>query len=63
VLVSVVGEFKPGKSTLINAVMGEEVLPTGVLPLTAVATELAFGEPSAMVEDLDGNRRSMALLR
>jgi GTPase SAR1 family protein len=53
-LVSVVGEFKRGKSTLINALVGDEVLPTGVLPLTAVATELVFGEPGAFVVHLDG---------
>ncbi len=52
--VSVVGEFKRGKSTLINALLGREVLPTGVLPLTAVATEIAFGEPGATVVKLDG---------
>lgn len=53
--ISVVGEFKRGKSTLVNALIGEAAVPTGVLPLTAVATELAFGEPSAIVEHLDGS--------
>ena len=56
-LVSVVGEFKRGKSTLVNALIGEEVAPTGVLPLTAVRTELAYGPASATVEHLDGTRR------
>ena len=59
-LVSVVGEFKRGKSTLINALVGAEVLPTGVLPLTAVATEVAYGEPGAVVELRDGTRRSIS---
>lgn len=54
-LVAVAGEFKRGKSTLINALVGEDVLPTGVLPLTAVATELVHGEPGAVVELLDGS--------
>ncbi|MGH8982223.1 MAG: dynamin family protein [Acidimicrobiales bacterium] len=53
-LIAVVGEFKRGKSTLVNALVGEAVLPTGVLPLTAVATELRFGEPGARVVHLDG---------
>jgi predicted GTPase len=53
-LVAVVGEFKRGKSTLVNALVAEPVLPTGVLPLTAVATELAFGEAAAAVKFLDG---------
>lgn len=54
--ISVVGEFKRGKSTLVNALLGEEVVPTGVLPLTAVTTELSCGEPTATIEHLDGSR-------
>jgi GTPase SAR1 family protein len=55
--ISVVGEFKRGKSTLVNALVGEEVVPTGVLPLTAVRTELAYGAPSSTVVHLDGTLR------
>lgn len=39
----VVGEFKRGKSSLINALLGQAVLPTGVIPLTSVVTVLQFG--------------------
>jgi GTPase SAR1 family protein len=53
--VAVVGEFKRGKSTLVNALLGEDILPTGVLPLTAVSTELSFGDPGVVVEFLDGD--------
>ena len=52
--VAVVGEFKRGKSTLINALVGEEVVPMGVLPLTAVSVELSFGQPTVRVRTLDG---------
>lgn len=40
----VLGEFKRGKSTLINALLGRDVLPTGVVPLTSVVTAIASGE-------------------
>jgi GTPase SAR1 family protein len=40
----VLGEFKRGKSTLINALLGREVLPTGVVPLTSVVTALGAGD-------------------
>lgn len=42
--VAVVGEFKRGKSSFINAVLGEKVLPEAVLPWTAVQTEIVFDE-------------------
>lgn len=59
-LIAVVGEFKRGKSTLVNALVGKPVLPTGVLPLTAVAVELGFGEPAATVVHLDGRREAIS---
>ncbi len=52
--ISVLGEFKRGKSTLINALLGAEVLPTGAIPLTAVPIELVHGEPRLEVAFLDG---------
>ncbi|MGE5715890.1 MAG: dynamin family protein [Acidobacteriota bacterium] len=42
--VACVGQFKRGKSTLLNALAGSEVLPAGVLPVTSVATVLRWGE-------------------
>jgi small GTP-binding protein len=41
--VLVVGEAKRGKSTLVNALLGRQVLPTGITPLTAVATTVTHG--------------------
>jgi ribosome biogenesis GTPase A len=38
------GQFKRGKSSLLNALAGSEVLPAGVLPVTSVATVLRWGE-------------------
>ena len=42
--VACVGQFKRGKSTLINALIGQPVLPTGFIPVTAVPTVIRFGE-------------------
>ncbi len=53
--VAVLGQFKAGKSSLINSLLHEDVLPVGVLPVTAVITRLAYGpERSATVEKLNG---------
>ncbi|MGH7758270.1 MAG: dynamin family protein, partial [Candidatus Dormibacteria bacterium] len=48
VFVAVVGEFKRGKSSLINTLLGEDLLPTGVIPVTAAPTLVRFG-PTARV--------------
>lgn len=40
----IVGQFKQGKSTLINALLGEKILPAFSTPCTAVITELKYGE-------------------
>jgi len=39
----VVGQFKRGKSSLMNAIIGRDLLPTGLLPLTSAITTLCFG--------------------
>jgi GTP-binding protein EngB required for normal cell division len=41
--VAVFGRFKAGKSSFLNHLAGQEVLPVGVVPLTAVITRLRFG--------------------
>src|SRR6185436_3202358 len=40
--VAIVGEFNAGKSTFINALLGEDVAPTGVLPTTATLHWVAW---------------------
>jgi GTP-binding protein EngB required for normal cell division len=45
--VACVGQFKRGKSTLLNALVGEKILPTGVVPVTTVPTVLRYGEQKA----------------
>ena len=42
--VLVVGEANRGKSTLVNALLGRSVLPTGVVPLTALPSALVHGD-------------------
>lgn len=59
--VLVVGEAKRGKSTLLNALCETRLLPTGVLPLTAVATTLRYGErPELTVRFRDGHCQMVA---
>jgi len=46
---AVLGQFKRGKSTLLNALTGEPILPVSVVPLTAAPTFIQFGEPKIKV--------------
>ncbi len=40
----VVGQFKRGKTSLINALLGEDILPVAVVPLTSIVTIMTYGE-------------------
>ncbi|HLN71565.1 MAG TPA: dynamin family protein [Streptosporangiaceae bacterium] len=54
--VLVVGEAKRGKSTLVNALLSRDVLPSGVTPLTAVTTTVRYGDDErAEVRFFDGH--------
>lgn len=55
---AVLGQFKRGKSTLLNALLGEPLLPTSVVPLTAIPTLLhPASAPAVRVKFTDGSTR------
>ena len=54
VTVSVIGQFKRGKSALVNRILEDEVLPVGIVPVTAVVTTVEYGEKSAAVHFNNG---------
>jgi hypothetical protein len=59
---AVMGEFKRGKSTLANALIGADVLTTAAVPLTSAVTAIHYGrEPRARVSFLDGRREEIPL--
>jgi uncharacterized caspase-like protein/ribosome biogenesis GTPase A len=41
--VAVVGDFKRGKSTFINALLGQKVLPSDILPCSATLCRITYG--------------------
>ena len=56
----VVGEFNHGKSSFVNALLGREVLPTGVTPTTATIHHLKYSEePEATVVFSSGKREKL----
>lgn len=50
----IVGCFSSGKSSLINAVIGEKLLSTGITAETSVPTEITFGNDTAELIKNDG---------
>jgi len=53
--VAVFGRFKAGKSSLLNSLVGRDVLPADVLPATSVITRLRHGSSErATLQQLDG---------
>jgi tetratricopeptide (TPR) repeat protein/GTP-binding protein EngB required for normal cell division len=63
-LVAVMGEFNAGKSSFVNALVGEEVAPTGVTPTTATVNVLRHGAATgARVLFHDGTARELGPAR
>lgn len=52
---AVLGQFKRGKSSLMNAIIGRELLPTGVLPLTSAITTLKYGPEERLIINREGS--------
>ena len=58
--IAVVGEFKRGKSTLINALLGEAFLPADVLPTTAALNQLTYSPvPGVTLLYKDGRQENI----
>lgn len=47
--IAVAGEFKRGKSTFVNALLGADILPSDVAPASATLTRVTYGPPAARI--------------
>jgi small GTP-binding protein len=57
---AILGEIKQGKSTLLNALIGNNVLPTGVTPTTGAIVIVHAGvEPGPYLDRSDGTREQL----
>lgn len=60
--VVVMGQFKRGKTTFVNCLLGAEVLPNSVVPLTSINTVIRYGERvRATVHFLDGRTEEIGV--
>lgn len=44
ITIAVIGQFKRGKTTLINTILGRPLLPVGIVPITAAITRIEYAE-------------------
>lgn len=59
-VVPVIGAFSAGKSSLLNALINNEVLPVGIAPETELATELRYSsEPYLLAIRPDGSQERL----
>lgn len=59
-LLPVIGAFSAGKSSLLNTLIGREVLPVGIAPETELATELRYApEPYLLAIRHDGEEERL----
>ena len=62
--VAVFGRFKAGKSSFLNHFIGRDALPVGVVPVTAVVTEIRYGaREEARIHHRDGRELAVPLDR
>jgi GTPase SAR1 family protein len=60
--IGVVGEFSSGKSTFLNALLGDAVLPSSIRPTTSAPNRIHYGEtPAIRVTFADGRQADAAL--
>ena len=53
--VAILGQFKSGKSSFLNSLIGKPILPVGVIPVTTTITRLQYGKRErAIVRHFDG---------
>lgn len=60
--VVVLGQFKAGKSSFINSLLGTNLLPIGVIPVTSIITRIQYGQQNtAFVEFKDSAREEIRI--
>ncbi len=60
--VAVMGQFKAGKSSFLNSLLDQNVLPVGAIPVTTAITRLQYGEKErALVRHFNGRTTEVSL--
>ena len=55
--IAIIGQFSSVKSTFLNALLGQDILPTGITPITSKVCKICYGEDFILeVLYKDGNK-------
>ncbi|MBQ9230621.1 MAG: dynamin family protein [Prevotella sp.] len=58
--IGVIGDFTVGKSTFVNAILGDRILPVSANPTTAIITKIKYGnKPKVIIRYNDGSEEEM----
>lgn len=58
--IGVIGDFTVGKSTFVNSILGDRILPVSANPTTAIITKIKYGnKPGVVVRYKDGSVEEM----
>jgi GTPase Era involved in 16S rRNA processing len=58
--IAILGQFKSGKSSFLNSLIGKPILPVGVIPVTTTITRVQYGKRErAIVRHFDGKENEV----
>ena len=49
ITIAVIGQFKRGKTSMVNSILGSKLLPVGIVPITSAVTRIKYGPASSVV--------------
>jgi len=60
--IAILGQFKAGKSSFLNCLIGRDIMPVNVLPATAVITRIGYGpKDRVVVRRLSGEEKEIPM--
>ena len=60
--VGIMGEFRRGKSTVINALLGSSIIPSDIIPTSATLNYVRWDtKPGAVINFKDGSKKKVAV--
>ena len=59
VTIAVIGQFKRGKTSMVNSILGNKYLPVGIVPITSAVTRITYGPDRSTVYFQNGLREEV----